>query len=171
MKISLEEKERLENLYQTFLNDPKIQRMKEIPMHRGSNCYEHSFKVAKKAVHYALRFPSKKLSIETIMLGAILHDYYLYDWRKDRSKRKRHAVDHEFIASENASKDFGISPEVKRIIESHMWPINFKKYPKGREAKIVSLCDKAVTIGEVFSSKKHKANKRNKYLERISHLF
>ena len=39
MKITAEQKEYLENIYQKFLNDKKVLRMKEIPMHRGSNCY------------------------------------------------------------------------------------------------------------------------------------
>ena len=77
MKISIEEKNRLESIYQSFLNDPKILRMKEIPMHRGSNCYEHSFKVAKKAVKYAINFPKKNLNYERVLIAAILHDYYL----------------------------------------------------------------------------------------------
>ena len=48
MKITPEEKKHLEELYQKFLNDEKIKRMMQVPMHRGSNCYLHSFKVAKR---------------------------------------------------------------------------------------------------------------------------
>ena len=77
MKISDEEKQKLEQTYQSFLNDPKILRMKDIPMHRGSNCYIHSFKVAKLAVKRALRH--KKGNLYTILTASILHDYYLYD--------------------------------------------------------------------------------------------
>ena len=171
MKISIEEKNRLESIYQSFLNDPKILRMKEIPMHRGSNCYEHSFKVAKKAVRYAINFPKKNLNYERVLIAAILHDYYLYDWRVEKSKRKGHGVKHQYIAAENALKDFDISPEVRDIIHSHMWPLNIKEYPKTREAKIVSLCDKAVAIRESLTCKRHKNKKRPIYLKHISTLF
>ena len=169
MKITEQEKQRLENLYQTFLNDEKILRMKDIFMHRGSNCYEHSFKVAKKAIRKSLN--RKNVNLEVVLLGAILHDYYLYDWRKDRSKLKKHGKNHPGIAIENAIKDFNIPDEVKKVIKSHMWPINIKDYPKSKEAKIVSISDKEVTIVESLTTKKHKQKKREKYLSYISHLF
>ena len=169
MKITEEEKKRLEDIYQAFLHDEKILRMKEISMHRGSNCYEHSFKVAKKAIKKSLN--RKDINLEVVLLGAILHDYYLYDWRKDRSKLKKHGKNHPEIAIKNATKDFDISEDVKKVIKSHMWPLNIKEYPKSKEAKIVSISDKAVTIGESFTSIKYKQKKREKYLSYISHLF
>lgn len=169
MKITEEQKQRLEDLYQTFLNDEKILRMKDISMHRGSNCYEHSFKVAKKAIEKAINM--KDVNLEVVLLGAILHDYYLYDWRNDRSKLKKHGQNHPGIAIENAVRDFNISEEVKKVIKTHMWPINIKQFPNTKEAKIVSLADKAVTIGESLSSKSYKKKKREKYLSYISHLF
>ena len=169
MNISIEQKQRLEELYQTFLKDEKILRMKDISMHRGSNCYEHSFKVAKKAIKKSLH--RNNINLEVVLLGSILHDYYLYDWRSDRSKLKKHGKNHPGIAIDNAIRDFDISDEVKVVIKSHMWPINIKDYPKSKEAKIVSFSDKAVTIGESFTSKRYKQKKREKYLSYISHLF
>lgn len=171
MKINDEQKQKLEELYQTFLHDPKIQRMKDIPMHRGSNCYEHVFKVAKRAIKRSLNSHYQNIDLEVVILGAILHDYYLYDWRSDRSKRKGHGRQHPSIAADNAFKDFDISPEVRKVIESHMWPLKIKEYPSTREAKIVSLSDKGVTICEALTSIKHKQKKRDIYLSYISRLF
>ena len=169
MKITIEEQNRLETIYQAFLNDEKILRMKNISMHRGSNCYLHSFKVAKKAIKKSLS--RKDVNLEVVLLGAILHDYYLYDWRKDRNLLKKHGKNHPSVAINNAVKDFDISEEVKKVIKSHMWPINIKDYPKSKEAKIVSVSDKAVTIGESLTSKKYKQKRLDKYLSYISHLF
>ena len=169
MKISEQRKQNLEEIYQTFLHDEKVLRMKEIPMHRGSNCYEHCFKVARLAIKRALRH--KHPALEVILLAAILHDYYLYDWRKDRSLLKHHGQNHPYLAAENAEKDFGISPVIKEAIQSHMWPINFKEFPKTKEARIVSLADKAVCIREAMTSKRHKAKNRERYLQTIGKLF
>ncbi len=171
MKITDEQKEKLETIYQSFFHDPRIQRMKEVKMHRGSNCFEHSFKVAKKAIRGALRSHRKNIDLQIILVGAILHDYYLYDWREDRSKKKGHAKNHQFIASQNAMRDFDISPDVRKVIESHMWPLNFKNYPKSREAKIVSIADKAVALEEAMTSIAHKNKNRKKYLDDIATLF
>lgn len=171
MKITDEEKKTLESIYQTFLKDSKIQKMKDIPMHRGSNCFEHCFKVARKAVRHAIKYHYKKINLNVVLIGAILHDYYLYDWRKDSSKRKRHGRDHSYIASENASRDFDVSKKVKKVIETHMWPLNISDFPETKEARIVSVSDKAVTIGEILTSIRYKQKRREKYLKNISTLF
>ena len=171
MKLTQEEKQKLENIYQVFLNDEKIKRMQSISMHRGSNCYEHSFKVAKFAMKIALRGNKKNLNLEALLIGAILHDYYLYDWRKDRSNKKKHSRKHPYLASENASKDFDISKEIKKIIETHMWPFNFKDFPNTKEARIVSIADKNVALCEALTSIAYKNKHRQKYLDYISTLF
>ena len=171
MKITQEQKNDLEKLYQSLLHNEKIMRMKDIPMHRGSNCYEHCFTVAKKAIKLCESPLKKNIDLETVILGAILHDYYLYDWRVDSSKRKGHGRKHQYIAAENASRDFEISMEVRKVIESHMWPLNFHEYPKSKEAKIVSIVDKMVTLRQALTTHKHKEKRREHYLAYISHLF
>lgn len=169
MRLGEEEKQELENTYQELLNNPKIKMMQCIPMHRGSNCYLHSFRVAKRSIKRALRH--KKLDLHAVLLGAILHDYYLYDWRADRDKFTHHGKDHPKIAANNAKKDFGISEEIEHIIKTHMWPINFKEFPKTKEARIVGLADTHIAFIEAMSSKRFKAKHMPKYLESIKTLF
>lgn len=169
MIISEEFKLELEGIYQSFLHDERILKMKDISMHRGSNCYIHSFKVAKIAIKRALRH--KIGDLHTILFAAILHDYYLYDWRKDRSKMKHHMSSHPYTAAENAKRDFGIHDPIKKAIESHMWPVNFTNFPASKEARIISNADKTIYIKEIFCSKKYKAKREQKYLKQISFLF
>ena len=169
MKISDEEKLELEEIYQAFLHDEKILRMKEISMHRGSNCYIHSFKVAQIAVKSALRH--NKGDLRTVLVGSILHDYYLYDWRIDHSKMDHHLSAHPYIAAENAEKDFGIHEPIKKVIQSHMWPVNFSEFPETKEARIISLADKHIYVKEIVCSAKYKAKREEKYLRQISTLF
>ena len=169
MKITKERKQELEAIYQSFLNDEKILKMKDIPMHRGSNCYFHSFKVTKLAIKRALRH--NKGDLYVILLGSILHDYYLYDWRIDKSKMKNHLKDHPYIAAENAEKDFGIHEPIKKVIKSHMWPINFTEFPKTKEARIISHADKTIYLREIICSKRYKKKREEKYLKQISTLF
>ena len=168
MKLLEEEKDNLERIYQAFLHDPKVLRMKEIPMHRGSNCYEHSFKVAKLAIKIALK--RKNINLENLLLGCILHDYYLYNWREDKTK-KWHGHKHPYLAAQNAFEDFKISTEIQKLITSHMWPINFFNFPNSKEAKILSTADKRVAMKEALTSKKYKEEHRKETLVFISHLF
>ena len=169
MKIDEIKKKELEDIYQSFLNDEKVLKMKDIQMHRGSNCYIHSFKVAKLAIKRALRH--KKGDLYIILLGSILHDYYLYDWRVDKSKMKNHLKDHPYIAAENAEKDFGIHEPIKKVIKSHMWPINFTEFPKTKEARIISHADKTIYLREIICSRRYKKKREEKYLKQISTLF
>ena len=169
MKLTEEIKKQLEEVYQSFHNDERLLRMKEIPMHRGSNCYIHSFKVAKLAIKRAIRH--KKGNLFTILIASILHDYYLYNWRIDRSKRKHHLSSHPYIAAKNAEQDFGIHEPIKNAIHSHMWPVNISEFPKTKEARIVSLADKTIYIREIVCSKAYKAKREEKYYKQIANLF
>ena len=148
MKISHEQEQELEDIYQSFLHDEKIMRMKEIPMHRGSNCYEHCFKVAKLAIKRALRH--KKGSLEVVLLASILHDYYLYDWHLTDEGHGLHGFSHSNTAMENAINHFGIGKRTQAVIESHMWPLTFTKIPKSREAWIVCIADKCISTKETL---------------------
>lgn len=169
MVISEEQKLELENVYQSFLRDERILKMYEISMHRGSNCYIHSFKVAKLAIKRALR--RHKGNLYTILVAAILHDYYLYDWRVDRSKMRHHMSSHPYTAASNAERDFGIHESIKKVIQSHMWPVNITNFPKTKEARIVSNADKAIYLREICCSKAFKKKREQKYLKQIEKLF
>ena len=167
--LSEEEKRELENIYQSFLNDEHILKMKEIPMHRGSNCYIHSFKVAKLCIKKAVK--KEGYNLKALLIASILHDYYLYDWRKHRELKKKHGSRHPEVANENAKKDFHISDEVSEIILTHMWPLTPKHFPKTKEAKLVNWVDDMVATKEFFFSKAHKKKHEEEYLKYISVLF
>ena len=169
MIIEETEKNRLEELYQSFKNNPLILKMKDIPMHRGSNCYIHSFKVAKLAIHKALK--GKGYNLENVLVAAILHDYYLYNWRVNHEFKKKHGRRHPLIAEENARRDFAISKEVSDIIKTHMWPLTPGLFPKTKEAKLVNYVDDIVATREFLTCKKHKNKKMEQYLKYIDHLF
>ena len=170
MKIDDLQKQHLEELYQRYLNDEKVLRMKEVPMHRGSNCYLHSFRVAKVAIKHALT-KRKDVDLEVLLLAAILHDYYLYDWRKDKTKKRHHGSRHPFIAAKQAKEDFDVDEKVQTVIQSHMWPINIKCFPSTMEAKILSFADKKIATMEAATSKSHKSKKYEEYYKNISKLF
>lgn len=169
MYISSEEKQQLEDLYQSYLNNEKVLRMKSIPMHRGSNCFIHSFRVAKLAMKRAAR--KKNLDYKAILEGALFHDYYLYDWRTDKSLLKGHGKNHPRIASENAKADFNISDNASNIILRHMWPCNIKMFPNTKEARIVSIADKEIAASEALTSRRYKEKSLSKTQAYISSLF
>jgi len=169
MKITETERRELEEIYSFFFNDEKVQKMKDIPMHRGSNTFNHSFLVAKVAIKRGLRH--RRVNLKSILIASILHDYYLYDWRRDRNKLKRHGKNHPYIAAKNAKADFDITEEVQKIIQAHMWPINFREFPRTKEARIVSLADDHVALKEALTSKRYKKRRDEKIAKNIQKLF
>ena len=169
-ELSAKEKQELEELYQSYYNHPLINKMKEIPMHRGSNCFIHSFKVCKMAVHRALKRKGE-YNLKDLITASVLHDYYLYDWRKNHELKKKHGKRHPLIAEENARRDFHISDSVSDIIKTHMWPLTPGLYPKTKEAKLVNYVDDVIATREFMVSKHHKKVKEEKYLKNIERLF
>ena len=168
-ELDLKTKQELENIYQSFRLNPLIQKMKDIPMHRGSNCYIHSFKVARLAIKKAVN--RKDYHLKAVLIASILHDYYLYDWRVEHSKKKKHGRKHPFIAEANARRDFHIDSEVSEIIKSHMWPLTIHNYPKSKEAKLVNHCDNIVATKEFLTCKKFKKKREAGYYQEIENLF
>ena len=57
------------------------------------------------------------------------------------------------------------------MIKTHMWPFNFFKPPKGKEARLLCNVDTWVATVECLTSRKHKIKKADEYLKYISTLF
>ena len=80
----------------------------------------------------------------------MLHDLFLYDWRKRENGRKGlHAFTHGKTAYEQASTFLNLNEKEKDIIIKHMWPVTIA-IPKYKETFILSLVDKYFAIAEAF---------------------
>ncbi len=170
MVLSTDLKHKLEETYKYYFNHESILKMKEISIHRGSSCYIHTFKVTKKVMKKAIK-SHKFLDLENLLIACIFHDYYLYSWRLDKSKRKHHGKEHPLIAGKNAKRDFNIPDKAVEMIKTHMWPINLLHPPKGKEARLLCSVDTNVAIVEFLTSKKHKQKKEASYLKKLENLF
>ena len=86
----------------------------------------------------------------------MLHDLFLYDWRKRENGRKgHHAFTHPKVAYENAGKVIKLNDKEKDIIIKHMWPTTIG-LPKYKESYIVLCIDKYFSIKEAFIKDKYK---------------
>lgn len=85
-----------------------------------------------------------------LIIGAFLHDLFLYDWHvKDKSHRL-HGYRHPITASINAKNMCNVNDDVSEIIKTHMWPLTLRRIPLSKEAFIVCLVDKILAIKETF---------------------
>lgn len=112
-------------------------------LHHGRvTCLEHTLSVA--ALTYSL---AKRVQLDYISAtrGALLHDFYLYDWHTDSPGL--HGFKHPSISLHNASQCFDLNAIEKNAILRHMWPLT-PIPPKYPESILVSLADKAVTLND-----------------------
>ena len=126
--------------------------LKDYKQHGDTSVWEHSRNVAYKFYVIARFLEDKyfiKFNYHRLIVGAYLHDFFLYDWHKKEVWHKWHGFKHPHIAAENAKKMFDITDAEKHIIESHMWPLTLTKLPKSREALLVCIVDKIEAIKEI----------------------
>ncbi len=124
----------------------------EYTQHGNTSCLRHSIGVAYYSYNWAIKLGENKFAVEELIRGALLHDYFLYDWHHNAfPPNGLHGFSHPFTAWQNASQDFSLTEREANIIKSHMFPLTLTKIPKYRESVIVTLADKFCSLCEVFS--------------------
>ncbi|MBN2874435.1 MAG: hypothetical protein JXM71_05015 [Spirochaetales bacterium] len=111
--------------------------------HHDRTALGHSIAVAAGSYSLAKRL---KLDAVSTARGALLHDFFLYDWRDGNNPH--HPTRHARVALRNARQRFELNPVEEDIIVTHMWPVGrpFYAYP---ESALVSLVDKLVSTREL----------------------
>ena len=117
--------------------------------HGNVSVYEHSLGVALACVKLA-RLLRIKVDERSLVRGALLHDYFLYDWHIPDESHRLHAFTHPRRALINAGRDFGVDGIQKNMILSHMFPLS-TTLPRCRESMFLCAADKICTVRETFA--------------------
>ena len=139
-----------------ILASDNMKREKRFIQHANVSTYEHSIGVATMSLTLAAIFRVKVDKV-SLVRGALLHDFFLYDWHDKTAMPKAHAYLHPLIAFDNAKTEFRLNAIEKNIIQAHMFPLSIVM-PKYRESWIVVLADKVCAIQEVTSNLKVRAS-------------
>ncbi len=135
---------------ESMMDDPRILQMKQFHQHRNNNTYNHVCHVARMSYRISKKL-HLKVNEDSMLRGAMLHDYYLYDFMRNPIGAYRHGTTHPEKALDNASQEFDLNEKEKNIISSHMWPLTIMHLPKSKEAWIVSVADKICAVQEVLA--------------------
>lgn len=126
---------------------PNMQLERRFVQHGTITCYEHSVSVAYVSVWLVCRL-GLQVDLGSLIRGALLHDYFLYDWHKAEDAGKWHGFHHAKRALDNAQKDFQLNPVERDVIRKHMFPLNIRP-PRYRESLLVSCADKICALCEI----------------------
>lgn len=137
-----------------ILQDENILKMKQYKQHGNINTYLHCKNVMFFSLKLAKICRIKNYKIANIIIGAMLHDFYLYDYHgARRTENGFHAFAHPKIALQNANKLYILNKRQQNIIRSHMFPATLFHVPKYSEAWLVNISDKYCAIHEYISDK------------------
>lgn len=133
-----------------YLHAAHMDEMQAYVQHGDTSTYAHSVAVS----YYSLAL-ARTLRIrcdeQSLVRGALLHDYFLYDWHDhDAAPDSWHGFTHPRHALDNAMRDFQLTAVERDLIIHHMFPL-VPAPPRTREGAIVSAVDKACSLYEVFA--------------------
>ncbi len=131
--------------------------------HGNVSVYEHVRSVARASAAFAslLQRMGVRIDRASLIRGALLHDYFLYDWHDPDPSHRLHGFTHPSTALERASEDFELTERERNIIARHMFPL-VPISPTCREAWIVCIADKACALGETIEARMPLRNRNGK---------
>ena len=135
------------NIIKDLINNNTVRQMQNYRQHYQTSCFDHCL-----IASYYCYIYCKKLNLDYISCAraAMLHDLFLYDWRKRENGRKGlHAFTHPRIAYENATKLFDLNDKETDIIIKHMWPLTVI-LPKYKESYVLTIVDKFCALNESY---------------------
>lgn len=157
MKLTDREQTELDHFLRAYRTHEKIQEMRRYIQHGAITTYDHAERVTTMCF-----WLNRRLHLgadeRALVLGAYLHDFYLYDWHVNDKSHRLHGYHHPDTSCENAVHYFHVDQRIQQMIRSHMWPLTITRVPVSREAWILCLADKYISISETLlyrRAKKH----------------
>lgn len=134
----------IKNYASDILDSSRMILEKSFIQHGNTSVFSHSVMVTKMCLKIVDKFKID-VSISSLVRGALLHDYFLYDWHT--SSNHFHGFTHGKTAMNNAIKDFNVNEVEKNMILCHMFPLTLR-IPKYKESFILCIADKICAIKE-----------------------
>ena len=131
---------------------------KKCTQHGSFSVYDHSLYVTSMCIGLAKKL-HLKVNEKALVRGALLHDYFLYDWHEPKKENRIHGFTHPGKALKNAEKDFKLGRIERDMIRKHMFPLT-PKPPRYKESIILCLADKICATYETAGGFKKRIVKK-----------
>ncbi|MCR5251419.1 MAG: HD domain-containing protein [Lachnospiraceae bacterium] len=131
--------------------DSRFDDMDNFIQHGDTSVRTHCLHVAQTAFYLASRF---HLRVDEVALirGALLHDYFLYDWHEKSWTNSIHGYTHPRKALRQAERDFELSETERDMILHHMFPLTAFP-PRTKEGWLLVIADKLCATGETIGGR------------------
>ncbi len=165
-KILNNEEEEFQSIIYDLIQNETVNKMKNFRQHFKTSCFDHCMAVS----YYSYKMCKRlRLDYKSAARAGMLHDLFLYDWRKPRPDGKGlHGFRHPRVALTNAMKLFELNKIEQDCILKHMWPLTVI-LPKYKESYIITVADKYATFLE--NRKAIKENFKFQKFYRYSYIF
>lgn len=128
--------------------DEKVLSMDKNHQHGDTSCLEHSISVAYASFRFCTALHIT-VDSESLIRGALLHDFFLYDRKENPRQHRWHGFTHPAAALANAERAFDLTRIERDIIKKHMFPLTVQ-FPRFRESYVVCLWDKICCLNELY---------------------
>lgn len=134
-----------------ILEDSEYCKLSLFPHHTNFTRLDHCVHVAYSC--YLATFKSKYVYKKSLIRGALLHDFFLYNYTTEKSVKRHwlHGVFHPNNALKNALERFELDKIERSVIKRHMYPLTIIP-PLNRAAWYVIFYDKYWAVAEKLSS-------------------
>ena len=131
-----------------LVQDADLTRCAEFMQHGDTSVLLHCVAVAFYSA-WILDALHVRYDLRALVRGALLHDFFLYDWhtRKRAPGEQMHAFSHPAAALANARTRVDLTDKEANIILRHMFPVTLVP-PSSREGAVVCMADKACALYE-----------------------
>lgn len=135
-------------LVKEVVGKARYPQLEEYIQHGDTTVYQHCLAVAYLS-YWIVRKYNLEVHLKELIRGALLHDYFLYDWHEKMAGHNFHGFTHPGRALRNACEDFQLTRIEKDVIRKHMFPLT-PVPPRYRETAIVCMADKICSVYETF---------------------
>ena len=153
-KLSAKEKAFFWEEVRQVCSSSRMNKSRTFYQHGKINIYVHSLRVAYICYYWVKKY-HLHVDEKALIRGALLHDYFLYDWHDKEHEHKRpHGFFHPSAALCNAKQDFILTRKEENIIQRHMFPLTL--IPPGcKEAWLVCMADKVCSTRGTVRERRH----------------
>ena len=148
------------HLIRDIVKTPEFRSMKRCKHHIKGSVYDHSIKVAYLCYRHHKKHGTR-IELGEFVRGALLHDFYLYDWHDMLPGHRLHIFTHPKYALINAASYYPeLTARQRDMIGRHMFPLT-PMPPKTRAGWLICYYDKLAALGDYFEKNKWKSHKEH----------